>query len=66
MTEEEKKLAIRKIQLDLNKQITFIALNGCRSIKCKNCYLKGFCDHIPGHSSQFASKIIQMSKEVKE
>lgn len=63
---EEQKAAVRKIQKDVNAQIAYIAVNGCARIKCKNCYLKGVCDHVPAHSWKIAGKIIQMSKETKK
>lgn len=55
----------KQIKKEVNTQISWIALYGCRKIRCKKCYLKTVCPHVPQYASTIALELIRASRGEK-
>ena len=46
--------------------IQYIAINGCRSIRCKRCLLNGICDRTPANGRDVAAQWLKDSVKMAE
>jgi hypothetical protein len=46
--------------------IQYIAINGCRSIRCKGCLLSGICDRTPANGKAIAEQWLKDSVKMAE
>lgn len=46
--------------------IQYIAINGCRTIKCKACLLSGICDRTPANGKAIAEQWLKDSVKMAE